>query len=119
MKWNLDKSKPICPQICEQICVHIASGELSSGDRLPSVRDLAVEIGVNPNTVQRSYEILEQQGIITTVRNSGRFVWEDITLAKSAVEKLMLTKTQVYFSEMLSLGLGESEIKAYIEEWNV
>ena len=54
MNWSLDKKQPICPQICEKLCVMIASGELSPGDRLMSVRDVALSAGVTPNTVQKS-----------------------------------------------------------------
>lgn len=118
MNWNLDKNKPICPQICEQFCVCIASGELNAGDRLPSVRDLAVEVGVNPNTVQRSFETLENEGIIYTVRNSGRFVGEDTEKAKQTVERIRMEKTKEYFDAMTVLGMNEKTIKSYVEEWN-
>lgn len=117
MIWNLDKTKPICPQIYEQLCVQIASGEIQPGQRLLSVRDLALETGVNPNTVQRSYELLEQQGIIDTVRNSGRFVAQDISVARQTVSKLQKEKTQSYFEAMMALGLKEEEIKIYVKEW--
>ena len=54
MIWSLDKNRPLCPQICEQICVSIANGTFLPGSRLMSVREMAISAGVNPNTVQRA-----------------------------------------------------------------
>ena len=119
MGWTLDKERPICPQLCEQICVAIASGTYNPDDKLPSVRELAIEAGVNPNTVQRSYEILEQQGILYTVRGSGRFVSKDISVAKQTVENLKIKKTKEYFLSMSALGFETEAVKTYIKEWNL
>ena len=118
MKWRPDKDRPICPQLCEYICVSIASQKILAEEKLPSVRELAIEIGVNPNTVQRSYEILEQQGIIYTERNLGRFVGKDTSIAKKRVEELANSKTQEYLQGMELLGFKFEAIKKYIEEWN-
>ncbi len=119
MSWKLDKNKPICPQLYERISVRIASGIYKPNDKLPSVRDLAVAAGVNPNTVQRSYELLEQQGLIYTVRNSGRFVSEDSSLAQESVKSLREEKTKEYFAQMKALGLDAQMTKEYIKEWSV
>ena len=61
MQWTLDKSRPICPQICEQICLAVANGEFAAGEKLFSVREVALMLGVNPNTVQKSFEELERR----------------------------------------------------------
>ncbi len=117
MKWELDKSRAICPQICEQLCVGIASGELTPGSKLLSVREVALSAGVNPNTVQKSFEQLEQKGIIYSVRGSGWYVGEDISSAKEMVTELYAEKTAQYFSSMKSLGLDVNQIKQYVKEW--
>lgn len=117
MKWTLDKKRPICPQICEQICVHIARGEIEAGARLLSVREVAVEAGVNPNTVQRSFEELERQGVLFSVRGSGWYAAENTNLAKEVLQELMRVKTATFFDEMSVLGLTVEEIKKYVEEW--
>ena len=117
MDWNLDKNRPICPQIAEQLCVRIASGDLHPHDRLPSVRDIAVSAGVNPNTVQRALELLETQGIVYSVRGSGCFVTEDNALAQTAVDRLLAEKTADYFAQMRALGVSPEQIKRYVEEW--
>lgn len=117
MNWNLDKDRPICPQLCEIICVQIASGEVGAGDRLRSVRELAVEAGVNPNTVQKSYEELERMGLIYSARGSGWYVGDDTSVAKKAVEDLVKSKTSRYFSDMHKMGFDEESIKQYVKEW--
>ena len=117
MKWELDKSKPLCPQISEQVCLRIAVGEFRAGERLLSVRDVALEAGVNPNTVQRSFETLEQQGILYSVRGSGWFVAEDITPARDTLQTLWREKTAAYLAEMAALGLSVQEAKDYVAAW--
>lgn len=118
MSWMLDKTRPICPQICEQICVKIASGEFKPGERLMSVREVAVTAGVNPNTVQKSFEQLDQKGIIYSVRGSGWYVSDNIQTADDEVNELIRSKTSEYFSQMNALGMDMSETKRYVKEWN-
>ena len=118
MNWTPNKDKPICPQLCEHICVCIANGDYSPGEKLPSVREMAVMTGVNPNTVQRSYEILEQRGIVVSVRNSGNFVSEDIAIAKDELESMRKQKISEFFSAMKALGVDAKAVIKYIEEWN-
>lgn len=75
MEFNGNKS--IYLQICDAICEHILSGTLSPGERIPSVREYGAEIGVNPNTIMRSYEKLTAEGIIYNRRGIGYFISED------------------------------------------
>ncbi len=117
MEWVLDKNRPLCPQLCEQICMRIALGEFLPNERLLSVRETAMAAGVNPNTVQRSYEVLEQQGILRSVRGSGWYVGEDIALAKATLARILYDKTAAYFNEMQALGMTEDAIKTYVKEW--
>ena len=118
MGWNLDKKRPLCPQICEQICVLIAKGELKPGDRLMSVRDVAVSASVNPNTVQKSFEQLEQRGVIYSKRGSGWYVSETDTNAANVRKDLIRTKTESYIRDMMALGLSGEEIEKYVKEFN-
>ena len=117
MKWKLDKSRPICPQMCEQLCVAIATGEYTAESRLPSVRDIAVTAGVNPNTVQKSMELLEGSGIIYSIRGTGWFVAKDIKPAKEKIKSLYREYTKEYFNSMSNLGLTAEQTKKYIKEW--
>ena len=117
MEWRLDKSRPICPQIGEQVCLRIAMGEFRAGERLLSVREVALAAEVNPNTVQRSFELLEQEGIVYSVRGSGWYVAEDISLARAALERLWAQKTAAYVEEMAALGMTLSEVKDFVAAW--
>lgn len=117
MSWKLDKTRPICPQICEQICVKIASGEFEPNERLMSVREVAVTAGVNPNTVQKSFEQLDAKGIIYSVRGSGWYVSAQTETAKDEVSELIRSKTADYFGQMNALGMESEQIKKYVEEW--
>lgn len=117
MSWKFDKTRPICPQIGEQLAADIACGRIAPGQRLYSVREVAVRIGVNPNTVQKAFEQLEAEGLIYSVRGSGWFAAEDANKAKEVVARLIRGKTAHYFSEMELLGLSAAQTKKLIEEW--
>ena len=118
MEWKLDRSRPICPQICEGIYVAISSGELSPGERLPSVRDVALTAGVNPNTVQKSFEELERSGAVYSVRGSGWYVSEDTAAASGRVSEMIRTSLERFFEDMRRLGVDGDTAKKYVEEWN-
>ena len=77
MPWKLDSNLPIYTQIIEHIQLDIISGLYQPGDRLPSVRDLAAEASVNPNTMQKALSELERSGLLHSQRTSGRFITED------------------------------------------
>ena len=116
MKWNINKSRPICPQICEQICVGIKNKELLPQEKIYSVRELAINLGVNPNTVQKSLDILEEQGVIYSVRGSGWYVSEDISIAEKTVEKLVKKRVKEFLMEMENLGFDERKTLDYLKE---
>lgn len=117
MTWNLDKKRPICPQICEKLCTIIASGELAAGDKLMSVRDVALTAGVTPNTVQKSFEQLEQRGIIFSKRGSGWYVTENSDIAKEVLSDLVHTKTAEFVRDMKSLGQSFEELISCVKEY--
>ena len=116
MKWNIDKSRPICPQICEQVCLGIKNKELLPKEKIYSVRELALKLGVNPNTVQKSFDILEEQGVIYSLRGSGWYVSEDTSIAYNTVEKLVKVKVKEFMMEMENLGFNKSETLQYLKE---
>ena len=116
MNWTLDKSRPICPQICEIICVSVANGEFAAGEKLLSVRDIALLAGVNPNTIQKSFEELERLGVIHSVRCSGWYVNENTEAAKKELEFLRARKTQEYLAAMSQLGCDSDKILKFINE---
>ena len=116
MTWTLDKSRPICPQICEIICASVASGEFSAGEKLLSVREVALLAGVNPNTVQKSFEELERRGVIHSVRCSGWYVNENTSAAVEELGSLRIKRTEEYLAEMAQLGCSSEEVIEYIKK---
>ena len=117
MEWILDKKRPICPQICERLCVMIAVGQVKAGEKLTSVREVALTAGVTPNTVQKSFEQLEQKGVIYSRRGSGWYVSEDTSVARAMMRELVNSKTEAYLNDMRSLGLTDEEILNVIKEY--
>ncbi len=109
MDWILDKSRPICQQIYEKVCVGITSGEFLPGQRLLSVREVALYAGVNPNTVQKAFEDLERRGIAHSVRSSGWYVNEDISAAETEVAFLRRHSAESFLQVMEGLGCGPEQ----------
>lgn len=117
MDWKPDKSRPLCPQICEQLCLEIAEGAYSPEERLPSVREIAFALGVNPNTVQHAMEQLDGQGILYSVRGSGWYVQPDISRAKAVLQEIRQERIAAFFRSMQSLGMSPEETKDMVKEW--
>ena len=111
MLWNFTNDRPIWIQLSEQLTLQIVSGKYQSGSALPSVRALASEAGVNPNTVQRAMSELESQGIIETRRTTGRIVTEDMQLISQMRDKLALERVNEFINSMKALGYTENDIK--------
>ncbi len=116
MQWQLDKSRALCPQIYEKICVKIALGELKPDEKLYSVREVAALAGVNPNTVQRSFEALERDGVLYSVRSSGWFVSPDTSVAVDILDGIIEKRIKEFFLDMSSFGLTGEEIKVKVKE---
>ena len=110
---EFDSNKPIYLQICDGIGEAILAGTLKEGDRIPSVREYGAEIGVNPNTVARSYERLTDTGVIFTKRGLGYFVAEGAKKAvKNAAKKEFLeNEVPAFLHKMEVLGLTLDDIK--------
>ena len=85
MQWQFSNDAPIYTQLIQQVKVGIVTGAFPPGERLPSVRDLATEAGVNPNTMQRALAELERDGLVYSQRTAGRFVTEDNTMINEAL----------------------------------
>ena len=116
MPWQFDKERPIYTQLLEQIRFLIISGQYPAGSKLPSVRDLAAESSVNPNTMQRALAELERSGLIYSQRTAGRFVTEDGELIKKMKESIGEETILTFFHEMEQLGYGTDEIIALIHK---
>ncbi len=115
-KPEFDPNVPIYFQIMNFVKKLIVRGILKSGDKIPSVRDMAVFLGVNPNTVQKAYEELEREGILFIKRGLGNFVSEDENLVENLKIIMVKEMLQKQIGELLDLGLSKEEIKKIIEE---
>lgn len=116
MQWKIDGSAPIYSQLVEQIKLGIVSGEWIPGQRVPAVRELAVDAGVNPNTMQRALQELERQGLLFSQRTSGRFVTEDTEMIEDAKRTLANRHITAFIRQMQALGYTRQEIVALLEE---
>ena len=117
MRWDIKEGIPIYTQLVQQIRTGIASGEYSPGSRLPSVRDMAMEAGVNPNTMQRALAELERDGLVFTVRTSGRFITEDSKLLAGLRSDLAAEHIGGMFEQLKKLGMDDREIVRSVRLW--
>ena len=116
MPWNLDPQRPIYAQIIERVQLDIVTGHYAPGSRLPSVRELAAQAAVNPNTMQRALSELEGSGLIYAQRTSGRFVTEDTARIRQAKEKLASMQVREFIRKMQELGMNREEIAELFQE---
>ena len=116
MPWNLDSSRPIYLQIIERAQMDIITGRYQPGDKLPSVRDLAQEAAVNPNTMQKALSELERSGLIYSQRTSGRFITEDKELIHQMKKELAAAEVSAFVAHMKQLGISPEEIRQLLAE---
>ena len=107
-------ARPIYTQICDGIREQILTGVLQEGDKLPSVRELAMELTINPNTIQRSYGTLEDEGWIASVAGKGSFVC-GIPKAPEADKKLLWEELDKLTQRFAYLGIDKAQVIHYLE----
>ncbi|PWJ47645.1 GntR family transcriptional regulator [Faecalicatena contorta] len=116
MPWDLDNDRPIYLQLMERIQQDIIAGVYAPGDKLPSVRDLALDASVNPNTMQKALSELERSGLVYSQRTSGRFITEDETMLKKIKLDLASEHIRQFFEKMTLLGFKNQEILELVQE---
>ena len=116
MEWKFRSDLPIYSQLVEQIKLGIVSGKLLPGERLMSVRDMATEAGVNPNTMQRALQELERDGMVYSQRTAGRFVTENMQVIEREKKKLAEEQIRSFLGAMKKLGYQREEIFALLKE---
>lgn len=116
MPWNLDSSRPIYLQIIERVQMDIITGRYQPGDKLPSVRDLAQEAAVNPNTMQKALSELKRSGLIYSQQTSGRFITEDKELIHQMKKELAAAEVSAFVAHMKQLGITPEEIRQLLAE---
>lgn len=110
MAWQFNSNRPIYQQIVDEIELRILNGTYEMGMRLPSVRDLAVLAAVNPNTMQRALAELEEMGLVSTQRNTGRTVTTDDSAVSRARDSKASLLAETFLMQMKALGLSRKEV---------
>ena len=116
MPWDLKSDRPIYTQLIEEIERRIFSGVYPLGSKLPSVRDMAQDAAVNPNTMQRALSKLEDDRLIITHRTSGRSVTEDAEMVAIAKSKSAQRQILEFLEKMKSMGFTKDEILSIIKD---
>ena len=109
MQWDINSERPVYLQLIEQIQARIISGYYKPGDKLSSVRELATETKVNPNTMQKALSELERTGLIYTNRTSGRFITSDETMIQKLKEQSAREQIKEFIERMKLLGYPPGE----------
>ncbi len=116
MDYIFDNDRPIYVQLVEKLRIEIISGKLKVGERLPSVRELALTTRVNPNTMQKALVELENEGLIYTERTNGKFVTKNEELIEKIKKELAKEKVNNYLNDMNNIGISYEEALRYLQE---
>ena len=116
MQWDINSERPVYIQLIEQVQASIISGYFKPSDKLPSVRDLAAEASVNPNTMQKALAELEGRGLIYSNRTSGRYITSDLSLIKKLKEQSAKDLILDFLEKMNQLGFEQEEVLSMITE---
>lgn len=110
MDNHFQSSKPIYLQIADQVYYRLVRKELLPGDKLPSVREMAIQTKVNPNTIQRTYSEMERLGIVETRRGQGTFIAEKAEIVDELKDRLTREVLEGFVKQMTELGLTKEEM---------
>lgn len=116
MSIEFDNNLPIYLQIMNYLKQQIVSGSLAAGDKIPSVRELAAELQINPNTIQRTFQELEREQIVETRRGLGRFVTSEESKIMTIKKEMASGLLNTFVQGMKELGFAEQDIVAIVAE---
>lgn len=116
MQWDINSDRPVYIQLIEQIQASIISGYFKPSDKLPSVRDLAAEASVNPNTMQKALSELERTGLVYSNRTSGRYITSDLLLIKELKKQSAKNLVIDFLDKMNQLGYEREEVLSILSE---
>lgn len=116
MNYIFDNERPIYIQLVELIRIDIVSGKYEKGSKLPSVRELALTMKVNPNTMQKALVELENEKLIYTERTNGKYVTEDEKKLEKIKKHLAQEKVNNYLNSMKSIGINYEDALSYLQE---
>ena len=116
LDYIFDNERPIYIQLVERLRKEIVSGKLKAGERLPSVRELALTTRVNPNTMQKALVELENEGLVYTESTNGKFVTNNKELIERIKKELAEEKINNFLNDMKNIGITYEETKIYLQE---
>ena len=116
MEWSFTDDRPIWQQIIDQLTLRILKGEYPPGERLPGVRELAAQAGVNPNTMQRAMAQLEADGLAVGGRTAGRTVTEDRDVIRAVREARARAAVTACLELLAELGYSREQALAFMKE---
>ena len=116
MEYVFDNERPIYIQLVEMIRIDIISGKYQKGQKLPSVRELALMMKVNPNTMQKALVELEDEKLIYTERTNGKYVTKDEILIEKIKKQLAQEKVNNYLNSMKNIGISYELAIKYLQE---
>lgn len=116
MDYIFDNERPIYLQLVEKLKAEIVSEKLKQGERLPSVRELALTARVNPNTMQKALVELENQGLVYTERTNGKFVTTNKELVNKVKKELAKEKVINFLNDMKNIGITQEDATKYLQE---
>lgn len=117
MAWDFKSDRSIYSQLIDHLEMSIISGERPPGTKLASVRDLASQAAVNPNTMQRALTELERLGLVYTQRTNGRFITQDLEVIENAKSNFAKEHIGEFLNQMQQLGLTKAQIIKLIENF--
>ncbi len=115
MAWSFSSDKPVYLQIADRITKSVLSGDFRAGEQIPTVRQLALEAAVNPNTVQRAFSELEHEGLIISKGTTGRYVTEDVQVIKHCQNKMAEQIVMDFIKNMEQLSISKEQAIAMIK----
>lgn len=116
LDYIFDNERPIYIQLVEMLRKEIVSGKLNAGERLPSVRELALTARVNPNTMQKALVELENEGLVYTERTNGKFITDNKKLIEKIKKELADEKVNNFLNDMKNIGITYEEAVVYLQE---
>ena len=116
MEYIFDNERPIYIQLVEMIRIEIVSGKFKKGQKIPSVRELALIMKVNPNTMQKALVELENEQLIYTERTNGKYVTEDEELIEKVKKELAKEIVDNYLNSMKNIGIDYNSAVKYLQE---
>ncbi len=116
MAWKFTSDKPVYLQIADRLTKSVLSGEYKPGEQIPSVRQLALEAAVNPNTIQHAFTELENNGLIISKNTVGRFVTDDEAVIEACRDDLAKSIVKAFIKNMTELSIAPEQMLKFIEE---